>query len=1374
MSRIINRVKLLVVLLFACGGGAFLFTNNAANPHAHAFSAGPPAGYTRAPGEEPEACAECHVVEDSGTGRLSLSVPPNYTPGQTYDITVTHANADQTRVRWGFQLTALDPSEEKAGTLQPLDNLTQVLDNQGPFPGRQYVEHTSQGTFFGQRDGASWTFRWTAPTEDVGPVTFYVAGNQANGDGNTSGDNIYFTFNTSTFKPPTPDFNVSVSPASRAVVPGGSAAYDVTVTPTNGFNGQVALSLSGLPPNASATIQPSSLDINDATPKTATVNVNTTPGTPDGSFPLTLNATSGSLAHSTRATVNVVGANDVDLSVTQTVSPNPTQVGVGITFRVTATNHGPSTAEGVTAHVRLPRTDGPFSKGAGSCTLVPSPSELNYFCALNPLLPGQSETIDFTVAPDAPGTFSTVTTVGTTNTDFNPSNNTVNASIPVSPLAAGPSMTVPDLGVRRVASGLDAPTGMAFVGADDFLVLEKQTGRVVGVAGGQTLGAVLDLAVNNASERGLLGIALHPNFDTNHFVYLFWTESSTGADTSATNETAVLGNRIDRFVWDGSRLTHERNIIRLRARQTDAGQPARGNHNGGVLRFGPDGKLYAVVGDTGRRGLLQNITSGGPVPDDEFGGPAPDDAHLTGVVLRLNDDGSTPSDNPFAGTGGGFTGEAAANVRKIFAYGVRNSFGMDFDPLGGSLWTQENGDDSFDEINRVVPGFNGGWVQLMGPSSRVAEFKSIEATRFGSSLQQNRWPPSLIADTPAEALSRLFVLPGSTYTEPEFSWKYAVAPSPVGFARGNALGARYANDLFVGASRTTLLGGYLFRFDLSDDRRRLSHADSRLADAVADNADKFDLSESESLVVGRDFGVTTDIRTGPNGNLYVVSLSNGAVYEIFRKPPVFIAELNGASEVPANNSPARGVATLALDPVDETKARVSLRFNGLSAPQTVAHVHGPAPAGQSAPPLFDLPNGNFTDFQLTLTPQQLSDLKAGLFYVNVHSTAFPSGEIRGQFGLSGNASSAVYVETADGSVSEGAHFKTVNVTRLGDSTLPASLDYATSDATADQRTDYTSARGTLRFAAGETSKGFDVLVTDDAFQEASEALNVTLTAAPGGNVLVHDGTIVLTILDNDAAPSDANPIDRSEFFVRQHYHDFFNREPDAPGLAFWVNNIESCGADAACREVRRIDTSAAFFLSIEFQETGYLVHRLHRSAYQGVPGTPFPLTLDDFLSDSRRIAEGVQVGVGDWAARLEGNKQAFISEFVTRERFRSQYPLTMTPEQFVDKLDANAGGVVSPEERAELVAVLAGASDVNAARASVLRRVAEDADLVRLEFNKAFVQMEYFSYMRRDPDIPGYLFWLGKLDEHNGDFRRAQMVQSFITSIEYRERFGQP
>ena len=229
---------------------------------------------------------------------------------------------------------------------------------------------------------------------------------------------------------------------------------------------------------------------------------------------------------------------------------------------------------------------------------------------------------------------------------------------------------------------------------------------------------------------------IYPGFALNGYVYLFWSESTTGTDTTNVDASPLLGNRVDRYIWNGTTLTFDRKLISLRSLQQDSGQPSRGNHNGGVLRFGHDGKLYIIFGDNGRRGLLQNITSGGPVPDDQFGGPEPDDAHMTGVILRFNDDGTTPSDNPFFNASTSLSGEAAANVKKIFAYGVRNSFGMDVDPLTGNLWTQENGDDSFDEINRVRPGFNGGWIQAIGPINRVAEYKAIEST-YGAGNSNN-------------------------------------------------------------------------------------------------------------------------------------------------------------------------------------------------------------------------------------------------------------------------------------------------------------------------------------------------------------------------------------------------------------------------------------------------------------------------------------------------------------------------------------------------------------------------------------------------------------------------------------------------------------
>jgi len=461
----------------------------------------------------------------------------------------------------------------------------------------------------------------------------------------------------------------------------------------------------------------------------------------------------------------------------------------------------------------------------------------------------------------------------------------------------------PALSVSVVASGFAQPIAMAFIGPNDILVTEKATGQVKRVTDGVVRGVVLDLAVNSASERGLLGIALHPKFPGTPYVYLYNTESTTGADTNVLANVPLLGNRVDRFVWNGSGLVFDRNIIRLRAYQNDRNNVAdptlpvlRGNHNGGVLRFGPDGKLYVIIGDNGRRGWTQNNLAG-PTPDDDFGGPVPDDEHLTGVILRLNDDGSTPRDNPFHESGeqlgrriGGSLGaEVGDNLQRVFAYGVRNSFGMTFDPKKGDLWTTENGGRAFDEINRVERGFNGGWIQFMGPLSRVAEFKELEiAAGVGANgpagLQQQRFPATSIADTPEDARFRLFDVPGSHPRDPEFSWKYVVPPSGLGFIDGAGLGAQYDGDLIVGSAvARTANRGHLYRFRLNGGRNRFMFEDDRLKDKVADNLATDDFaSEGEEILFGTNFGIVTHIETGPNGALYLVSPSAGSIRKIWK------------------------------------------------------------------------------------------------------------------------------------------------------------------------------------------------------------------------------------------------------------------------------------------------------------------------------------------------------------------------------------------------------------------------------------------------------------------------------------------------------------
>jgi glucose/arabinose dehydrogenase len=463
-------------------------------------------------------------------------------------------------------------------------------------------------------------------------------------------------------------------------------------------------------------------------------------------------------------------------------------------------------------------------------------------------------------------------------------------SRPAQAQSSEPTMVDTRLAVRQVVNGLMLPTNFAFINRTDILAIEKNTGKVILFAGGATPSTVLDLAVNFFSERGLLGLALHPDFPQNPSVYLYWTESTTGTDTNVPRETPDLGNRVDRFTWDGAKLTIQENLIKLRAYQADAGQPERGNHNGGVLTFGMDKKLYIFMGDQGRRGWLQNLPCGPTalcpgtiVPDDQFGGPAPDNYHLSGVVLRLNDDGSSPTDNPFYQVGESIGGQVGANIQKIFSYGHRNSFGMAVDPESGGLWLQENGDDSFSELNLVERGMDGGWIQIAGPVGRIAQFKDIETTFGGRNLQQLRWPPTNIADTPQEALSRLFLLPGARYSDPEFSWKWEVAPGGIGFVKGRGLGPNFEGDLFMGAGTENLVGGYLFHFNLTGNRRKIGVDDPRLEDRVADNLAKHEITESESLLIGRNFGIVTDIETGPNGNLFVLSLSKGTLYEIYRR-----------------------------------------------------------------------------------------------------------------------------------------------------------------------------------------------------------------------------------------------------------------------------------------------------------------------------------------------------------------------------------------------------------------------------------------------------------------------------------------------------------
>jgi glucose/arabinose dehydrogenase len=399
---------------------------------------------------------------------------------------------------------------------------------------------------------------------------------------------------------------------------------------------------------------------------------------------------------------------------------------------------------------------------------------------------------------------------------------------------AQPTVVAP-LTLETLVTGLSQPTTMGFVAPDDILVLQKADGRVRRVLNGTLqAGAVLDVAVNAASERGLLGIAV--NSESPPQVFLYFTEASSDG-------AAPLANRVYRYDWNPTLGQLENPLLVL-----DLPVLAGPNHDGGVLLLGPPGEvpgvgdgalLYAVIGDLNRNGQLENFEAG----------PAPDD---TAVIFRVQQDGTAAPGNPFtpycsattnltcSDTGDCPGGEVCqTQVARYFAYGVRNSFGLALDPMTGALWDTENGPGANDEVNLVAPGFNSGWEDVMG---------------FVLS-------PSGLFDIPGA---------GPTYSPPEFTWTDTNAPTSILFPVGSALGVGFDDSVLIGDNNA----GQIYEFPLNVARDGFDLA-APLDDLIAD-----DNSERDLLAIGAGFGVVTDLEVGPDGRVYVVSLSNGAIYTL--------------------------------------------------------------------------------------------------------------------------------------------------------------------------------------------------------------------------------------------------------------------------------------------------------------------------------------------------------------------------------------------------------------------------------------------------------------------------------------------------------------
>lgn len=374
------------------------------------------------------------------------------------------------------------------------------------------------------------------------------------------------------------------------------------------------------------------------------------------------------------------------------------------------------------------------------------------------------------------------------------------------------------LAVDLVAEGLESPTSMSFIDNGSILVLEKNSGRVRIVSDGKLLNEpAIEIEVAKGAEQGLLGIATWKEVNDTS-VFLFLTEKYEDK----------IRNHVYKYIYNINKKTLENKTLLLDL----PGEPGP-FHNGGKISIGPhDGYLYAVIGD---------VNSGGGMLDNQIPGGPPNDKS---VILRVDRKTGLPvTGNPFSD----YTGEME-NLRRYFGYGIRNSFGMDFEPVTGKLWITENGDSAYDEINIVEPGFNSGWHKVMGPIGRTNVTVETDLTIFN----------------------------GAKYEDPVFSWYAPVGVTDIEFLNSSELGDRYKNNIFVG----DINNGNLYFFEVNQDRLGLTFHDPRLLDLVADPVKEGVSGELSSLILGEGFGRITDIESGPDGFLYILTYEDGKIYRI--------------------------------------------------------------------------------------------------------------------------------------------------------------------------------------------------------------------------------------------------------------------------------------------------------------------------------------------------------------------------------------------------------------------------------------------------------------------------------------------------------------
>jgi aldose sugar dehydrogenase len=410
-----------------------------------------------------------------------------------------------------------------------------------------------------------------------------------------------------------------------------------------------------------------------------------------------------------------------------------------------------------------------------------------------------------------------------------------------------PLINDPNLKVELIVQGLDLPITMAFLGPNDILVLEKDKGTVQRIVNGKILPEpLLDVNVATSVERCMCGIAVSKSDTTGiTYVFLYFTEAELTDSEDIIEEKSPLGNRLYRYELVNNKLINPVLLLDLPAIPGP-------RHNGGAIMIGPDNNLYVPIGD------VDGSHTGGP-------GETKAQNYVDGVeadgrsgILRITQDGKP--------VGIGILGNTHP-LNLYYAYGIRNSFGFDFDPITGNIWDTENGPGNSDEINLVEPGFNSGWTEAQGMASLEDNYDANDLVQFEGK---------------------------GKYSDPELVWMHTEGPTAAKFLISDKLGTQYKNDLFV----ADVHNGRIYHFDLNEDRTELV-LEGPLTDKIIDTSS---IEEFSNIIFGEGFGGITDLEVGPDGYLYVVSIGQGAIYRIVQMTTgpstIAAAEDQQAPEVP--------------------------------------------------------------------------------------------------------------------------------------------------------------------------------------------------------------------------------------------------------------------------------------------------------------------------------------------------------------------------------------------------------------------------------------------------------------------------------------------